>query len=101
MKQILHIFSKDVRRLWIEILLLVAAAALFAWVVPKGWRSGDLYVINPFEGISRVVYLVLPLSWCLIIGRLIHGETLVGDRQFWLTRPYEWPNLLAAKVIFI
>jgi hypothetical protein len=101
MKQILHIFSKDVRRLRIEILLLVAGSALFAWVVPKGWQREALYGINPFQGITRVVYLALPLSWCLIIGRLIHGEVLVGDRQFWLTKPYEWPKLLAAKAIFI
>jgi hypothetical protein len=25
----------------------------------------------------------------------------VGDRQFWLTRPYEWKNLLAAKLLFV
>ena len=24
----------------------------------------------------------------------------MGDRQFWVTRPYEWKKLLAAKVLF-
>ncbi len=37
----------------------------------------------------------------LLIARVIHGESLVGDRQFWLTRPYEWKKLLAAKVLFL
>jgi hypothetical protein len=26
---------------------------------------------------------------------------LVGDRQWWVTKPYEWWNLLAAKLLFI
>src|ERR1019366_8950465 len=34
------------------------------------------------------------------IARVVHAETLVGDRQFWITRPYEWTKLLAAKVLF-
>jgi hypothetical protein len=25
----------------------------------------------------------------------------VGDRQFWITRPYEWPKLIAAKALFL
>jgi hypothetical protein len=32
---------------------------------------------------------------------VVHAETLVGDRQFWITRPYEWKKLLAAKVLFV
>jgi hypothetical protein len=36
-----------------------------------------------------------------VIARLIHGEVLVGDRQFWITRPYEWAKLLAAKGLFV
>jgi hypothetical protein len=29
------------------------------------------------------------------------GENLVGDRQFWVTKPYDWKKLLAAKVLFM
>ena len=36
-----------------------------------------------------------------MISPLIHEEKLVGDRQFWITRPYEWKKLLAAKVLFL
>ncbi len=25
----------------------------------------------------------------------------MGDRQFWITRPYRWPNLLASKALFL
>jgi hypothetical protein len=36
-----------------------------------------------------------------LVVRLIQGEPLVGDRQFWVTRPYVWYKLLAAKILFI
>jgi hypothetical protein len=32
---------------------------------------------------------------------VIHAEALVGDRRFWLTRPYEWKKLLGAKALFL
>jgi hypothetical protein len=28
-------------------------------------------------------------------------ESLVGDRQFWVTRPYSWRSLLGAKALFL
>src|SRR5205807_2024067 len=33
--------------------------------------------------------------------RVIHAEPIPGDRQFWVTRPYRWQSLLAAKMMFI
>lgn len=102
MKQILHIFSKDVRRLWVEILLSVVVSALFAWGIPTSWINSPIDVVGHFrQGVFGAVLFLVPLSWCLLIARLIHGEVLVGDRQFWVTRPYEWPKLLAAKALFI
>lgn len=101
MKQILHIFQKDVRRLWIEILLAVVAAALFAWVTPRRWIGESMEVAMHFQLIGNLAGLLVPVSWGLLMARLIHGEVLVGDRQFWITRPYEWPKLLAAKALFI
>ncbi len=43
----------------------------------------------------------MPVSWWLLISRVIHAETLVGDCQFWITRPYDWKKLLAAKALFL
>src|SRR5205814_2563869 len=45
--------------------------------------------------------VLVPISWWLLIARLVHGERLVGNTQFWLTRPYEWPKFLAAKLLFL
>src|SRR2546429_528007 len=41
------------------------------------------------------------LFWTFLIIRFVQGESLVGDRQWWVTKPYEWWNLLAAKPLFI
>jgi hypothetical protein len=99
MSQILHIFSKDVRRLWIDILLSICVVVLFAWITPKSWTSGTMH--NPYQEAASVANFLLLLSWVLLIARLIHGEVLVGDKQFWITRPYERAKLLAAKALFL
>src|SRR5690349_5422525 len=99
MNQVLHIFRKDTRRLWIEVLISVAALGVLTWTQ---WR-----MVTPERGYDydRWYREVLPfvitlLSWWFITVRLVHNEALVGDRQFWITRPYVWYKLLAAKILF-
>jgi hypothetical protein len=110
MKQILHIFAKDARRFWAEISLSVAITAAFALFFAQQWVGPDH--IHPAMGIpgtvgyqfviaGQLLLALVPVSWWLLITRVVHAETLVGDRQFWLTRPYEWPKLLAAKLLFL
>ena len=84
MRQALHIFKKDVRHLQGEICLVVALAAIFAWKHAAEWAE-----------------ILLPVAAVYLIARLIHAEAIPGDRQFWITRPYRWQSLLAAKVAFI
>jgi len=94
MNQTLHIFKKDVRRLWWAIsitLLLVAALGHI-----DRWRADSL--VSSAEGLLD---LLLPLSWACLIAMAVHGEPLAGDRHFWLTRPYRWPALLASKILFV
>jgi len=83
MHQAPHIFSKDVRYLYREIALVLLSAIIFAWKNP--WWVEFLYMA----------------SAALLIGRVIHAETIPGDRQFWITRPYRWQSLVAAKLLFI
>src|SRR5437660_7280726 len=45
--------------------------------------------------------VLLLVSWWLLIVRAVQSETLAGDRQYWITRPYEWKKLLAAKILFV
>ena len=101
MKQVLHIFKKDIRRHWPEILLSLAILAAYVWNAPDQWVPRELSenrLRNLLTGALTVGVLV---SWCMLVVRVVQGENLVGDRQFWVTKPYDWKKLLAAKLLFI
>ncbi|MGA1982114.1 MAG: hypothetical protein ABSG84_06550 [Acidobacteriaceae bacterium] len=101
MSQILNIFRKDTRRFWPEILLSVVIAFAFACAFPNRWRIfPEQSVSNRMQIIVVALGFLMEAGWWLLIARVVHAETLVGDRQFWITRPYEWKKLLAAKVLF-
>ena len=104
MDQILHIFKKDARRHWLEILISLALLALFTrhelnpWEHPNGGGS-----ISPFFLLvswGGYITPVLVIFWAFIIVRVIQDESLVGDRQWWVTKPYEWWKLFLAKAFF-
>src|SRR6266436_6011069 len=98
MKQIVHIFKKDVRRHWPEILISLAVLALFVWRESGQWRYRAYLSDDRISGyLTAAINVGLMLCWCVLTVRLIQSESLVGDRQFWITRPYEWKRLLAAK----
>jgi hypothetical protein len=92
MRQTLHIFRKDVRYLRNEIALVLLMTAAFAILHIPG-----LHLENNWW----LVELALVATAAFLIGRLILAEPMPGDRQFWITRPYRWRSLLAAKLLFI
>jgi hypothetical protein len=53
------------------------------------------------QKLAEIVAGFVPLSWWILITRVVHAESLVGDRQWWITRPYEWSQLLGAKLLFL
>src|SRR4051812_14736603 len=91
MQQALHIFRKDVRFLRLPIAIALALTAAFAWS-----RSG-----KPATPLQQPITILLILAWCYLAAAAVYKETLVGDRQFWVTRPYRWTSLLAAKALFL
>jgi hypothetical protein len=97
MNQIFHIFRKDVRHHWIVILLCQAALAMYCWDEVQSWSERTFGL----GGLSSFIRLLLPLTWCFFILRMVQDESLVGDRQFWVTRPYEWKKLLAEKILMV
>jgi hypothetical protein len=102
MKQVLHIFRKDSRHFWPEIAASIAITLAFALVTPSAWKIIDDQLLRSrITIISTTLNILLPVSWWLLIARVIHAESLVGENQFWLTRPYEWKRLLAAKALFV
>src|ERR1700690_3970750 len=93
MQQALHIFKKDLRYLRYEVTLVVLFAAVFAAMHVRASHSAFTDPVVPeifwFVGVASLV------------GRLVLAEAIPGDRQFWITRPYRWRSLLAAKVLFL
>jgi hypothetical protein len=100
MGQAIHIFKKDVRHLRFEIAIAITVAALFAFIETKH-ALWPVDLVNSKTLTSYLALLLLPVAWWMLIGRVIHDESLPGDRQFWITRPYSWRSLLSAKLLFI
>ena len=94
MSQIWHIFKKDIRYLRLEVSLLFILALLFAWSERRLLRT-------LVSGPPPLPTLGLVLLSIFIIARVMHAEAIPGDKQFWITRPYRWKQLLAAKLLFI
>jgi hypothetical protein len=103
MDQILHIFKKDARRHWPEIVISLALLALFTRHELHPWQNSrevDSLSLFFFSFWGRYLTPALVLFWAFLIIRVIQGESLVGDRQWWVTKPYEWRSLFLAKVLF-
>jgi hypothetical protein len=98
MNQIIHIFRKDVRHHWMEILVCQLALVAYCWNEVSGWSEALNYIANIS---STLIHLVLPLSWSVFVFRMVQDESLVGDRQFWITRPYDWKKLLVEKILLV
>jgi hypothetical protein len=97
MRQVIHIFRKDVRHLWREIVASLALLVIYVWSEPATWADLD----TARNAVSSWLNPLLPVSWWLLVVRVVQDEPLVGDRQFWVTRPYRWTKLLAAKLLFL
>jgi len=106
MNQIPHIFQKDVRKHWLEILISLALVVMYTrhesppWPEPPIYgypRAGSVF----FYLISGLITPALVLFWGFLILRVVQDESLVGDRQWWVTKPYVWWKLLIAKLLFV
>jgi hypothetical protein len=93
MKIILHIFRKDAIRLWPQASIFVALLALNVWAYLR---------YAPYEppGPLSFLPLLLPVACSVLLIALVHEEGLVGDRQYWLSRPFPRRRLMAAKILF-
>jgi hypothetical protein len=110
MKQILHIFAKDVRRFWPEILVSVGVLAALVlvcshlWSLPQSthWGIGEIERhADNLRLITKILGAFLLVSWWLLITLVIHAEAPTGEAHFWITRPYDRRLLVAAKLFFL
>ena len=100
MKQTIHIFRKDVRHFWPYITVVLAFTA--AMVYTAHWNPGHLFQSGSAGGGTQgVLQLPLLVAWWLLVAAVIHDEAPAGNRQFWVTRPYSWKSVLAAKALFV
>lgn len=100
MNQIINIFRKDFRQHWYVIVLPLAILVAFAWNEPGLWVPQGTPLPQHLREYSGLLPPLVVIGWMILIVRVVQGESLVGDRQFWITRPYEWKKLLTAKALF-
>ena len=92
MKMILHILFKDLRGHWMEISGYLLVCATWAW------REAYPFELEWMKQRELLPILFFGL-WILVTVRLVQEECLVGDREFWPTRPYRWPLLISEKAL--
>src|SRR6201986_3459522 len=99
MKQVRLILWKDVRYLWRQLAVYAALLAAFAWIAPQTWPGS---IPNSFLPVFvTLLKLLLMASQFVLITSPIQADRLVGEEQFWITRPYDWRSLLGAKFLFV
>src|SRR5258708_30382430 len=102
MRLILHILKKDMRRHWLEILISLALLGLYVWVTLQGPSNRFVGAwLLWFQLSAQSITTLMIFFWIFLTVRVVQDETLVGDRQWWVTKPYEWWALLAAKELFL
>ena len=106
MKQVWNIFAKDISHHWREVAASLALLAAFAWLEVRSWPHSELRSLAFLDMFASqllpgLIAALVPISWIFLIVRVVQGDSLVGDRQFWVTRPYDWKKLLLAKAIFV
>jgi hypothetical protein len=102
MKQILLIFRKDAVRHWPEILISLTVLGIYAhWALHPGPPAAMAFSFTGMFLRQEFIAPLLLLFWSFLTLRVVYGESLVGDRQWWVTKPYVWWKLLAAKVLFL
>ena len=100
MMQSLHILRKDLRHQATVLIIYANILLVFAIIAPQV-RPGLVIKYPALTFLASLLNVLIPLAWFAITARVIHDEPLVGDRQFWITRPYNWQSLLAAKTLFL
>ena len=99
MKQVWLILWKDVRHLWPQLSVYAVLLVAFAWASPQTWPGSTPNSFLPI--FVTLLKVLLPISQFVLITSVVHEDRLVGDQQFWITRPYDWRSLLGAKLLFV
>ena len=91
MRQIWHIFKKDVRRFWPQTL---ATLVLLAW-----FANDATWYLLPSAAESWL-NLLLPFAWAVLLGLAVLEDAVANDSRFWLALPCRGRTMLVAKSLF-
>ena len=98
MRKIAALVRKDLRHIWPHLLAVLPLMFVFATSdLERLTRNTSILVGTAWQ----LLYLATPVAIWSLVAALIHGEPLVGDRQYWLTRPFTGYHLAAAKWIVL
>ncbi len=81
MNQVLHIFRKDSRRFWPEILVSLVVLVAFTLVTWRLWLPEYAMRTSGLRQMGAILELLLPVSWFLLLARVVHAEALVGEKR--------------------
>ena len=94
MRLMLHTLKKDARRWW--------PVAVTTWILLGALADQDRWRADRMaSSLEGWLNLLLPLAWACLVAMVVLEEPLVGDRNFWTTRPHRWSALLGAKLAFV
>jgi hypothetical protein len=108
----MHILRKDVRRYawwivaWAGTCALVIARDVVMEVLTPIANGNDLptplrILAMVGDAIAWISPLVRTLLFVLLVPMVVHEDTLVDSRAFWLTRPIGGRKLLLGKLVFV
>jgi hypothetical protein len=93
-RKIAVLTAKDLRRIWPIALAVLPPMASFVFNdIQEMVAHVPRAVLIPLQ----LLYFTLPLAIAILVQSAIHFEPLIGDRQYWLTRPFGWYHLAASK----
>ena len=101
MTRLATLVRKDFRHFWPQVaifwVLLPIGIDLSETTFPQA-GLGNFWLRGSIS--QELLLIAAPLAcWALAIAA-VHHETLVGDRQYWLTRPFGRVELAASKALF-
>lgn len=97
MNRILPLLRKDVKHLAPQTAVLWALMALACY----SDYNGEYAIPLTTRMILQVIAVLSPLLCAALVVIAIQQESLIGDRQYWLTRPFTTRDLLGSKLGFI
>jgi hypothetical protein len=93
-----HIFKKDMKLVWLFVLIVSAVHWIGAAIVYKLGLFGE----DPMFGLlAEEVPILAFFASMFLIGAIVHLDAIPGVRQDWLVRPISRRELVAEKFAFV